>query len=157
MPLPPPASNATPAADAAPAAPEQNDKPAKPAKKAAKIAQFGPSRGEDAVPVPTQIGNQSVDLIAAFSNLKAAIDSSIGDADDFVAGFEGMNKTQFPGSKEGRVAYDVCRMVKIINQGAARLEGKSTGKRTSKVAALQQQLEMLKSLLTPEQLAQLGG
>lgn len=151
MPLPPP--NGTPVTDT-PTAPAKSA--AAPTGNKPKAAQFGPARGEDAVPVPTAFNAQQVDLLAVFGNLKAAIDSSIGDTEDFVAAFEGMTKAQFPGNKEGRVAYDVARIVKIIKQGADRLEGKSTGGRTSKVAQLQKQLEAMAALLSPEQKAQLG-
>ena len=156
MPLPPP--NTAPATNTEPAAPVANA-PAPAAAKSdkPKPAQFGPARGEDAVSVPSVVGTQTVDLMSLFSNIQSAVASTIGDVDDFVAGFEGMTKAQFPGNKQGRVAYDMCRLVKVVKAGSDRLEGKGTGQRTSKVAALQQQLEALKALLTPEQLAALGN
>ncbi len=105
-----PAKVATPAA--APTVAASNDSGEKVA-----IKQFGPARNGDLIiPAPTPSG---VDLVALEKSLFDTVSAFLAAAgvtnvEEFAATLAGIDKTQYPGHKEGRVSYATSNIVQNV-------------------------------------------
>lgn len=149
------APETTEAPAAAPSAPAEEKRERKPR------ATFGPGRGEDAIPVPTNFGgeNVDVDLVALLDNLNAAVLSAIPNIDAFLTVWdESVEKSDFPGNTDGRKAYKTGAIVKNIVRASSTkaAAGGRTSAAARKAAALEETLKKLAAALPAEQLEKLG-
>lgn len=120
---------------------DENENDSDKASASAAIKQFGPATDADGniVPVPTVDGVDCVELVnKMYSALASAlVDKGITDVEGWIDSAEAIDKTTFPGSKLGRVAYNGIRaFANIFKQHALLNKQRGTGG----VAALKSKL-----------------
>ena len=159
LPLPPGSiSPATTDANTSPAS-DESDEADKVAKNA--IKQFGPSEDASGEPIPTPRA-QNVDATGVLVDLHAAFVSvlaknGVTDVDAYLEEAEGLDKTTFPGNKEGRTSYGTVQVMGKIRKlfevwtrkrgdGAANTKSKLAEK-DNKISMLEQQLAELRAKL----------
>lgn len=125
------------------------------------IKQFGPSEDAAGEPIPVPRA-MDVDMTAVLIDLHAASVSALAkhgvtDVDAFLEAAEGLDKTLFPGNKEGRTSYGMIQCLGKVRKlfevwtrkrgdGAANTKSKLVEK-DNKIAALEEQLAALRAQL----------
>ena len=127
----------------------------------AAIKQFGPSEDANGEPIPVPRA-MDVDVTAVLTDLHAAAVSALAkhgvtDVDAFLEAAEALDKTTFPGNKEGRTSYGTIQVLGKIRKlfevwtrkrgdGASNTKSKLVEK-DNKIAALEEQLAALRAQL----------
>lgn len=111
---------------------------------------FGPGRGEAAIPVPNVLG---IDLVALGKALYEQSKALIPDVPAFCDAFDEMNKSQFPGNRDGKGAYDTCRIIGLLDKNFAERVRKA---RESKIAKLESLIRRLAGAADKSKLEALG-
>ncbi len=122
------------------------------------IKQFGSSEDADGNAIPTPKAD-GVDATAILMDLHASLVSvlaknSVTDIDSWIEKAEALDKTTFPGNKEGRTSYGMIQVIGKVRKlfelwtrkrgdGAANTKSKLAEK-DNKIALLEQQLAELK-------------
>lgn len=161
LPLPPGAVSPATAAAETPSNPAADDAAEAEATAKNAIKQFGPSEDANGEPIPVPRAH-NVDATAVLVDLHAAFVSvlaknNITDVDDYLEKAEAIDKTTFPGNKEGRTSYGTIQVMSKIRKlfevwtrkrgdGAASTKSKLVEK-DNKIAALEQQLAELRAKL----------
>lgn len=130
------------------------------------IKQFGPARIEvngqsELAPVPTVQGVKLVDiskeLFASLKNIVAA--KGVTDFDAFIEEAYNVDKTSFPGNKEGKASYTMTNVMRAIakDNGMLNAVRGATGgavmkarlvEKDSKIQELEKQLAALQAMLS---------